>query len=499
MRRAYLTILILLLIPIGSGAHPPESPWGPHRTGLSVPAQDGVSAQARAHAVAKFEAGQAAHEQGRLAEAIELYTAALEQLPDFPEALYQRAAAYFALDRWEESETDLRRLLERERELLGEEAAPDPAAAAFLARAHTLLTEVLLQRHRLAEAQAHLERARALDPRFQRARIVGASLALARKAPAEALAELQRASELGPPTAAFYVLLGLAREQMGDDEAAMQAYDRAIALDPHALAARERRSHLWLKRKEYARAIEDLEVLARARPTTAADARLAEAYALAGRIEDAIALFQKILAREPTHRHARESVIALLERTGRQAEALAHAQAWAEASPRDPRAQTLLGELLLETDPEKAARALAEAARLEPENLTARANLGVALLKLRRFPEAIEVFTEVLARDPNHSSAHAGLGTAYFELKDYAQAAREFAWVVEHKPETAVAYYFLAICYDRLREYERALSMYERFLALADPAKHRTEIESVHFRLPALRRSIEEAGKRRRR
>mgnify|MGYP000159185703 CR=1 FL=1 len=466
--------------------------------GASEPVQRPTSeARAREEAIAKFEAGQAAHEQGRLTEAIALYTAALEQVPDFPEALYQRAAAYFALDRWEESEKDLARLLDREREVL-EDATAEPTLAAFFARGHTLMAEVLLHRGRLAEAEAHLERALALDPRFPRARLVRASLALARRAPADALAELKRAADLGPPTAAFYILLGMAEEQQGDAEAALQAYERALALDPNALAAREARSRLLLARKDYARAIEDLEVLARARQTTAAEQRLAEAYALAGRIEDALALFHRILAREPTHREARESVIALLERTGRSAEALAHAQQLADAYPQDPRAHALLGELLLSSDPEKAARAFEHAARLDPENLSHRTNLGAAFLKLRRFPEAIEVFTGVLARDPNNYPAHAGLGTAYFELKDYAQAAREFAWVIERKPETAVAYYFLAICYDRLRDYERALPLYERFLALADPAKHRTEIESVQFRLPALRRQIEEAKKRRR-
>ncbi|MCS7156304.1 MAG: tetratricopeptide repeat protein [Blastocatellia bacterium] len=485
MRNGHIAIiLLLLLIRVGLGAS----------ERLQQPTAE---ARAREEAIAKFEAGQAAHEQGRLTEAIALYTAALEHLPDFPEALYQRAAAYFALDRWEESEKDLLRVLERERELLDDTTA-EPTLAAFFARVHTLLAEVLLHRRRLAEAEAHLERAQALDPQFQRVRIVRASLALARKAPDEAIAELNRAAELGPPTAAFYILLGLAEEQKDNPEAALQAYARALALDPNALAAREARSRLLLARKDYARALEDLEVLARVRKTTVAEQRLAEAYALAGRTEDAIALFQQILAREPTHREARELLIALLERTGRTAEALAHAQQLAEMHPQDPKAQALLGELLLPNDPEKAARAFEQAARFDPENLNHRTNLGAALLKLRRFPEAIEVFASVLTRDPNNYPARAGLGTAYFELKDYAQAAREFTWVIERRPETAVAYYFLAICYDRLRDYERALPLYERFLTLADPTKHRTEIESVQFRLPALRRQIEEAKKRRR-
>ncbi len=486
MRNGHIAIILLLLL-IRAGLGASER--------VQRPASE---ERAREEAIAKFEAGQAAHEHGQLREAIALYTAALERWPDLLEALYQRAAAYFALDHWEESEKDLVRVLERERELLGEAATPEPTLAAFFARAHTLLAEVLLHRQQISEAEGHLERALMLDPRLQRARLVRASLALARKAPAEAIAELNRAVEVGPPTAAFYLLLGLAEEQKGDSKAALEAYARALALDPNALAAREARSRLLLARKDLARAIEDLEVLARARKTTAAEQRLAEAYAFAGRTEEAIALFQHILAREPTHREARESLIALLERTGRSAEALAHAQQLAEAHPQDPKAQARLGELLLSNDPEKAARAFEHAVRFDPENLTYRTNLGVALLKLRRFPEAIEVFTGVLARDPNNYPAHAGLGTAYFELKDYAQAAREFAWVIEHRPEATVAYYFLAICYDRLREYERALPMYERFLALADPTRHRTEVESVQFRLPALRRQIEEAKKRRR-
>ncbi len=487
MRSLYLGILLALLAHPGAGA--------PQRERAGRASQQVTSEEkSRAEAVAKFEAGQTAHEQGRLAEAIELYSSALQQLPNFSEALYQRAAAYFALDRLEESERDLAQLLEQEPDLIA-----DAAGAAFMARAHTLLAEVLLRRNRLPEAETHARRALTLDPNFPRAHLVRASIALARRAPAEAIAELARARELGLETASLYTLLGLAHEQKGEIEAALHAYSRALERDPKASAARQARSRLWLERRDYARALEDLEVLAQSQPTTDIEQRLAETYALAGRTEEAIALFQKILAREPTHREARQHLITLLERAGRLTEALAQAQQWVAVSPDDPRAHALLGELLLPHDPEAAARAFERAAQGDRENLAYRANLGAALLKLRRFPEAAEVFRTVLARDPNHYPAHAGLGTAYFELKDYAQAAREFAWVVRRKPDSAVAHYFLAICYDRLGQYEQALPMYERFLALADPATHRTEIESARFRLPALRRQIEEAQKRRRR
>jgi Flp pilus assembly protein TadD len=183
-------------------------------------------------------------------------------------------------------------------------------------------------------------------------------------------------------------------------------------------------------------------------------------------------------------------------REARQAEAIAEARRLAEVFPSDPAVLGQLGELLLQSDDEGAAKAYARALEHDPQKVVYRVNLSSALIRLHRFTEAIQQLNLVLQKEPDNYHAHAGLGTAYYELKDFTQAAREFNWVIERKPEVVVAYYFLAICYDNLKQYEQALAVYGTFLEKGDPAKNKVELDNVTFRLPSLKRQIEEEKKK---
>jgi len=455
--------------------------------------------QARADAEHHFEVGQKAHEEGRLQEAIEQYTTALSLIPDFPEALYQRAAASLALGRVEDGWRDLSRLTELEPSLMPDAELADPSVRSFFARVHDLLAVLLLKRQEAMKAEEHLHKAIALDPKFQRARINLASLLIARKSFESAITQLKAASELGEPTSTLLSLLAYAHEQMGQTEAAFEAYSKAIELDPDDALAREGRGRILIERKEYNRAIEDLNAAYRSRGSAQTALRLIDLYTLTGKIEEALTLCQKLIASDPKNRQAREILIKLLVKAQRLEEAQTEARRLAESYPEDPVVMAHLGELLLQSDPAEAAMAYTRALERDPQNIGYRVNLGAALLKTKRFAEAIQNLSLVIEREPENHHAHAGLGTAYFELKEYAQAAREFNWIVQRTPELAIAHYFLALCYDRLMQYERALSAYEKFLSLANPAKNQAEMDNAKFRIPLLRRQIEEGKKRKKR
>jgi len=53
---------------------------------------------------------------------------------------------------------------------------------------------------------------------------------------------------------------------------------------------------------------------------------------------------------------------------------------------------------------------LQQAVRIEPKQSDARANLGLALLRLRKVSEAIEQLHEALHLNPNNAEAHNNLG-----------------------------------------------------------------------------------------
>jgi tetratricopeptide (TPR) repeat protein len=503
----FVVLITLTSVFVGSAAAQQKKSQPPSpRSAAAEQAEAEKKAQAEANN--RFDLGQKAHEQGRLPGAIEHYTAALTLVPDLAPALYQRAIAYLTLGKPDEAGRDLTRLVELEPEFMPDPKSADPSVRAFFARVHNGLAEVMLSRKEDAKAEEQLKKAIDLDPKWPRAQTTLATLLIQRKAFDEAVTHLKAVLESGSPSASVYTMLGFAYEQTGRADAALESYSKAIELDPKDAVAREGRSHLLMDRKEYARAAEDLEIAYREKGAPQTGLRLAKAYALSGKTEQAITLCQTLITGDPKNRQASQLLIRLLVTTdwkekaikeARHAEAIKEARRLAEVFPNDADAHGQLGELLLQNDDEGAAKAYSRALELDPQKISYRVNLSSALLRLHRFSDAIQHLNVVLQKDPNNYHAHAGLGTAYYEVKDFTQAAREFNWVIERRPDVAVAYYFLAICYDNLKQYEQALPVYEKFIAQADPAKNKAELDNATFRLPSLKRQIEENKKKRKR
>ncbi|MBI4468994.1 MAG: tetratricopeptide repeat protein [Acidobacteria bacterium] len=447
----------------------------------------------RRMAEAKFEEGQRDHESGNLAAAIEKYSAALEVIPDFNEALYQRGMAYLALKKNDLADADLARVIEAGKAVLASDSgAADPAVRGFFARAHSARAELRLAAGAQAEADAHFRWALELDPTLLRARLLWAANLMERGAHEQAEKLLLDAGNAGTLSPDLLTMLGHAQELNNDSNAAMESYGRAIELDPRAVAARQYRAGLWAAKAQWEKAAEDLAVVMNSEPSFENALALGRLWNRANQPERATATYREAVKLDPSRLEPRMELLDLLIADRATAEAVTMADWIAEHA--SDRAEILgrLGQILANTDPDRAARTLSRAASLQPGEISYRIGLGAVLVKLRRMPEAVAILSDVLERSPDSYEARANLGTALFEMKNYAAAAPAFEWMVERKPDTAVAYYFLGICYDKLQMYDRALRHFERFLTLADPERNRAEIDNVRYHLPALRRLVEQ-------
>ncbi len=458
--------------------------------------------KARERAIAAFEAGQRAHQRGALKEAIEHYDAALELIPDFPEALYQRGMARLALKQWEAARDDLLRLARLESEVFASgEAADDPQVRSFFARVHSALGDIFSEQGDRTKAERHYREALKLDPHLRRATTGLATLLIARRAFSEAAELLRAAIDAGATAADLYALLGYVYEHLHRPDEAEQSYSRAIELEPHHRLARERRGHLRATEQNIQGAIEDLLMLYQQEPSADRARELAALYERAHQWDEAIAFYRKAIATsadaEQTKR-LRVKLIDLLVSVDRSDEALTEARQLAQAYPDDAHILADLGHLLLDRDPAQAARLYARALALDRHNVDYQIGLSAALIKLKRFQDAVTISLDALARAPDNYYVHSNLATAYFELQDFAHAAEHFQWITAHRPAAVVAYYFLGICYDRLMEYESALQAYQQFLERADARQYQMEMDNVRFRLPGLRRAIEKGRGRRR-
>jgi len=145
----------------------------------------------------------------------------------------------------------------------------------------------------------------------------------------------------------------------------------------------------------------------------------------AGRFQDAVVLYEQVLAAQPDQPDALHLLGLALNRLGFPAEALEHVQRAVELMPAHPGFQFSLANLLRASgrlaEAERAFRAVVAA---EPADLAARNGLAVVLLELDRSAEAIVELEAALARDPGFVPALDNLAATLLKQKTPEASAR---------------------------------------------------------------------------
>jgi tetratricopeptide (TPR) repeat protein len=426
-----------------------------------------------------FNQGQEAHEKGDLQKAVKLYDEAIKLAPEFPEAEYQRAAAYLSLNRADEAEKGFRRAVElREDWTL-------PMA---------MLGALLVRQNKFAEAEKFLTKAVALDAQNAPAFVALTELRLKTKASETVLrdlwAKLKNLSEKVRPTASVWAARGAIERALGDRGAAKTSLSRAFAIEPTNGFALFEQIELSLAENDFTRAAADAETLVKSAPNSAsAKILLARVYAESGKTAEALKILEQMDAANPDVSLLKNSIAAKNS---------TDVPALEKQLESDPKNAALLGQLCSLTraaNPAKSLEYCRRASEAEPANLNHAVGFGAALVQAKQFEAAVNLFRKLLPLAPDNFTIRANLATALFQLKRYAEAKAEYRWLTEQKPDLAVGYYFLAIAHDSLSEYLDAMANYQQFLRLADAQTNQVEIEKVNLRLPALQKLIKEKKK----
>ena len=497
MPRISETILFVIMlcgaVPLAYAQQPGRTkPPGSRPKTVEVEVKDPIQ-----QAAVLFDAGQKAHEAGQLEKAVQLYGEALQRDPSLWQAEFQRGVAYFSLNRLPEARASITRVTEQLSQF-----ADSTELRAVSARAQVALGEIALAEAKPAEAEKSFRRALELQPNAGRAHAGLAEIFLEANKLAEAVAEAKAALAAGDNRAATYTLLGEAQTLSGKYDEAMAALDEALKREPQNAIALRYRAEVFVARKDFPHAATDLQAAYALEKTVPTALRLAEVYAQAKRYAEAIDLYQKILETDAGNAEARAALAAVMIESGKASEAIAELEALIKANPNRADLHAQLAELYLPTQPEKALEQYTAAAKLEPAKGSHQIGVGAALVKLRRFQDAVGVLRQVLEQAPKDELAyfaHTNLATALFELQDYANAAREYVWILGRQRDpkrAAITLYFLGICFDKLGDYEQALKAYKQFLELASK-DNQLEIDKVNLRLPSLERQLQEGkGKR---
>jgi tetratricopeptide (TPR) repeat protein len=119
-------------------------------------------------------------------------------------------------------------------------------------------------------------------------------------------------------------------------------------------------------------------------------------------------------------------------------------------------------------DYSEAGKLFEELVRLEPANADYLYMLGQSYFETKRYADAVAALSRLLALQPSYVEAYATLGSVRYLQEDWAGAATALLKFLEFKPDHAFSHFVLATCFDKLGNLKEALVHYNRFLALDD-------------------------------
>ena len=197
---------------------------------------------------------------------------------------------------------------------------------------------------------------------------------------------------------------------------------------------------------------------------------LAQGYAMQrqGRLAEAAALFQQVIAREPQNGDALHLLGVTLGQMGRPQEAVRLIGAAVEVRPSNPYMQCNLGNALSGIGRHaEAASAFERAAALKPDLLAAHRGRAIAELSQRRFEPALTSIDRALALQPRDAVMLTNRGNALRALGRSAEALASYDQSLAVAAGDAEAHHNRALALLALERHEDALGSLERARALA--------------------------------
>ncbi len=290
--------------------------------------------------------------------------------------------------------------------------------------------------------------------------------------PEKAVAMFESALVQKPDSVAALVALAETHLLANQPDRADTWFKKALERDASCAAAMAGRGKIAASRRDFAAAVEHFEAALKAQPN--ADAihySLAMAYRSLGNRAEAAAHLKK---RGKVAARVADPLMAELKRlrtggrffeqrgvssgeAGDLAAAMRDLHKAIEADPENATARANLGTALgLSGQTEAAIEAFREALRLDPKYVLAHFNLAVLLNRQGASDEAVKHFRQAIQRDPQYLDAHLGLADLLVTLEDHETAAEHYARVIKIDPAHADARLKQAIALSRAGRYAEA-------------------------------------------
>jgi tetratricopeptide (TPR) repeat protein len=292
------------------------------------------------------------------------------------------------------------------------------------------------QRGQLDQARGFYAQVLEIDPRNFDALQLSGLCALQAGDNAAARQLLDRALARRQDVASVFNHRGIALRRLGEREPALADFSRVIALDPKSADARYNRANTLRELGRLDEALVDYRRAAELAPS-----RADILNNLGGCLKElnlhgeALACYDRLLALAPQHAEAHSNRGLVLQNLGRFDEALASADraialkpAFTDAWRERAAALMALGRL------DEALDSVNKALALEPGHAAARATHGLVMMEMGKPAAAAGSFNAALELKPDHVEARLGLAKLAAEEGRFAEAEALFTAVLKDEP-----------------------------------------------------------------
>jgi Flp pilus assembly protein TadD len=341
------------------------------------------------------------------------------------------------------------------------------------AEIHFNLGYVYTAMQRPDEAKVEYEKAIALDP--DDAKMAPAyqnlGLTLLPKDPAAAVDPLQHAAELAPQDARTKWLLGIALENSGKLDQAIEQYQAAKKLNAKDFDTRLSLAHALIAAGRPADAEPELREALALRPDNPDAPRvhleLAECFILQKRNEPAAAELAIYLQSHPDDIARHLDRASLLIDVSKYDDALAELDRAANGKPENLRALQLRSHIYYQEKRwDDLIPVLQKAEALAPKDASIPAQLGEVYLTKKDYADAARTLIVAYNLKPGALDVLVNLVEAEYQAGNYAAALQALDLLAKQKDLPAPSWYIRASCYDKLGQSAQALDAYQRFLQL---------------------------------
>jgi len=269
--------------------------------------------------------------------------------------------------------------------------------------------------------------------------------------------------ELGPDIAA-YNNLGIALGEQGKPAEAIEAFRKAIEIQPDYISAHDNLGVALQQQGKLAEAIEAFRKAIDIQPDfVRAHYGLGNVLNEQGKLEEAIKAFRKAIDIQPDFVRAHYGLGNALNEQGKLEEAIEAYRKVIEIKPDFVRAHNGLGNALNEQGKlEEAIEAYRKAIEIQPDYAYAHNCLGNALNEQGKLEEAIEAYRKAIEIQPAYVHAHHGLGIALQKQGKLEEAIEAYRKAIEIQPHYAYAHNCLGIALNEQGKLEEAIEAYRK-------------------------------------